>query len=145
MLQPLSQFCPRRVPDNSGRGNVASVSIPVYDPFLAGSQDGQILFLEESVMELFWHSCQICGSEASRELRGGGLGSESKMTKPVTNRKDKFSNMIILSGQLTKNKCSLAPCGNDNFKKRTQGASDNYLVLLNIYEFQCATYILKDS
>jgi hypothetical protein len=41
------------------------------------------------------------------------------MTKTVTNRRDKFSNMIILSGQLTKNKCSLALCGNDNFKKRT--------------------------
>lgn len=41
------------------------------------------------------------------------------MTRTVTNRKDKFSNMIILSGQLTKNKCSLAPCGNDNLKKQT--------------------------
>lgn len=96
-------------------------------------------------MELFWHTGRICGIETCREMRGGGLCSESKMTKTVTNRKDKFSNMIILSGQLTKNKCSLAPCGNDNFKKRTQGASDNYLVLLNMYEFQCATYILKDS
>lgn len=48
----------------------------------------------------------------------GDLSSESKMTKPATNRRDKLSKMIIVSGQLTENKCSLAPCGNDHFKKK---------------------------
>lgn len=94
-------------------------------------------------MEVIGRTGHICGIETSGETKKGGLGRESKMTETATNRRDKFSNTIILSGQLAKNKCSLAPCGNDDFKKQARAALDNYLGLLNIYEFQRATYILK--
>lgn len=68
---------------------------------------------------VFWTRCQICGILKAVGRWRRGSASESKLTKTAANRKDKFSNMIILSGQLTRNKCSLAPCGNDNFKKQT--------------------------
>ena len=71
-------------------------------------------------MEVFWHTCQIGGIETSGEMQKGGLHGESKMTETATNRRDKFSNTIILSGQLAKHKCSPAPCGNDDFKKQTR-------------------------
>lgn len=78
------------------------------------------------------------------EVKNWGMDTGSKWTETVMIRGDKFSNIIIPSGQLTKNKCSWLPVEMIIFKV-DQGASDNYLVLLNIYEFQCATYILKDS
>lgn len=92
---------------------------PAYVLSLAGPQEGQILSLEGSVMEVIQHTCQICGTETSGGDAEGDLESESKMTKRNTNRRDKFSNMIILSGHLTKSKCSLGPRGNDPFKKQT--------------------------
>lgn len=60
----------------------------------------------------------MCGIETSGGDEEGDLSSESKMTKPATNRRDTFSKMIIVSGQLTENKCSLASCGNDHLKKK---------------------------
>lgn len=44
---------------------------PVYDFFLAGSQDGPILYLTETVREVFWHTGQICSTETSGEMEKG--------------------------------------------------------------------------
>ena len=58
-----------------------------------------------------WHWNQWGGDE-------GDLSRASKLTKPATNGRDKFSKMIIVSGQLTENKCSLDPGGDDHLKKK---------------------------
>lgn len=89
---------------------------PVSSRFLRGPDPLSRRVCDEgnsAHMPNLWHWNQW-GGDAE-----GDLESESKMTKRNTNRRDKFSNMIILSGHLTKSKCSLGPRGNDHFKKQT--------------------------
>lgn len=80
----------------------------VYDGSRAGAPDVRASS-REPLMEVFCTHAKCVALKPVGEMKKG-LVTESKMTKPATNRRDTFSKMIIVSGQLTENKCSLAPC-----------------------------------